>query len=100
MGMGVAQPGGGAPMMVPQGSTPMGAAAPAPMSMGVGSAGPAMVNRPMKRGGAFALKDAGSGGAKGRMEKEKAYGHGGATHVKVKSHMRRKAGGRIERDCD
>lgn len=95
--MGAAQPGGGAPMV----ASPSVGAAP-PMSMGVGTAGPATVSgdprMPMKRGG-FALKDAGAGGAKGRMEKEKAYGHGGATHVKVRSHMRRKAGGRIERDC-
>ena len=67
-----------------------------PMGAAPGMAG-RPVGQPMMNRGGFALKDAGAGGAKGRMEKEKAYGHGGATHVRVKEHTRRKAGGRI---CD
>ena len=79
-GMPPGMPPGGAPPMMPPGGMP-----PRP---------------PMKRGGAvqFALKDAGSAGGAGRLEKAEAYSGkdmDGGKLVKVKGHTRRAAGGRV-----
>ena len=44
-------------------------------------------------GKVYPLKNAGAGGAKGRMQKEREYEEGGC--VPVKAHSRRRAGGRV-----
>lgn len=83
-GAGMPPPGLGAPPPgLPPGAMPPGALPPRP-PMGAPGMG-------MKRGGGvYPLKDAASGGARGRLQKA-----GMEDRVPVKAHSRRKAGGRI-----
>lgn len=85
------------PVGGPQGAPPM---PPGGMPPGMPPGAPPMPMRPgMKRGGAvkgqFALTDAGSAGAKGRLEKTEAYSGKDMPFVKVKGYTRRKSGGRV-----
>ncbi len=88
------------PPMVPPGAggpppgPPPGMAGPPPGGPGTPPPPPGMMPlRPgMKRGGGvYPLKDAGSGGGKGRMQKMESYGEG---RVSVRAHTRRH-GGRV-----
>lgn len=88
-GMG-APPPGAPPMPPPRPPMPPPGAALPPQGMPPGA--PAMLPRPpMARGGRAYPLSAGSGGAKGRLEKHEAY----ESMVTVRGHTRRKAGGRI-----